>query len=67
MKRYTVVVSRSFEIDIDAENAASASKLAELFLGYSDESTADDQLENNFKILSIDMLENDAIEVRRTG
>jgi pantothenate kinase len=63
MGRYNVVVSRSFAVEIDAENSVVASRLVETFLGFKDEATETEQKENNFKIHSIEMLENDVIEI----
>jgi len=63
MKSYNVVVSRSFAVRIDAENPVAASRLAETFIGFNNEATEAEQTKNHFKIHSIEMLENDAIEI----
>ncbi|MGB8214391.1 MAG: hypothetical protein WCE68_12615 [Anaerolineales bacterium] len=63
MKRYTVVVIRSFAVTLDAESPSAASQAAEAFLGYHNAATQAEQMENHFKIQSIDMLENDVVEI----
>jgi len=63
MGRYNVVVSRSYIVMIDAENPVAASRLAETFLGFNNEATEAEQTMNHFKIHSIEMLENDVIEI----
>ena len=63
MKRYSVVLNRSFTVIVDAENPEKASRIVESFIGYDDDATDEDRIQNKFNILAIDMLENDAIEV----
>ena len=63
MSLYKVTIQRSFDVEIQTDNQYKASQLAELFLGYCDESGEQDRIKNNFSILSIEMLENSVIEV----
>jgi hypothetical protein len=67
MPLYKVTIQRSFEVEIQTDNQDKASKLAELFLGYSDESSEQDRVKNNFSIQSIEMLENNVIETIETS
>jgi hypothetical protein len=64
MNTYHVVLSRSFLVTINANSADSASKLAEFFLGFQDESSVLDRNENDFSIQSIEMLENNVVDVK---
>jgi len=67
MPLYKVTIQRSFDIEIRTDNRNKASQLAELFLGYHDESDEQDRINNNFSIQSIEMLENNVIEVVETA
>ena len=62
MPLYKVTIQRSFDVEIQADNQNKASQLVELFLGYSDESSQQDRIENDFSIHSVKMLENNVIE-----
>ncbi len=62
MPLYKVTIQRSFDVEIQADNQNKASQLVELFLGYSDESSQQDRIENDFSIRSVEMLENNVIE-----
>jgi hypothetical protein len=63
MPLYKVTIQRSFDVEIEADNQSKASRLVELFLGYIDESNQQDRIENDFSIHSVEMLENNIIEV----
>jgi hypothetical protein len=63
MPLYKVTIQRSFDVEIQADDRRNASQLAELFLGYYDESSEQDRIKNNFSIQSIEKLENNVIEV----
>jgi len=67
MPLYKVTVQRSFDIEIQADDRNKASQLAELFLGYRDESDEQDRIKDGFSIQSIEMLENDVIEILETA
>jgi hypothetical protein len=64
MKTYKVILSRAFNVTIEAENASDAGHLADFFLGYHDEASELDKSKNMFSITSVDMIENDIIEVK---
>ena len=63
MPTYNVIISRSFSVEIEADDSNTASKSAEFFLGYSDTSNENDRATNRFKINSIDLLENNPINI----
>jgi len=63
MSLYKVTIQRSFDVEIQTDNQYKASQLAELFLGYYDESGEQDRIKNNFSIRSIEMLENNVIDI----
>lgn len=63
MPTYKVTVQRSFDVEIQTDTQYQASQLAKLFLGYYDESSEQERVENNFIIRSIEMLENNLVEV----
>lgn len=67
MALYKVTIQRSFNVEIEADNQDKASQLVELFLGYYDEANEQDRTQNNFSIQSIEMLENNVLEVIRTS
>ena len=66
MPLYKVTIQRSFDVEIQADNQRMASQLTEWFLGYGDESGEQDRIKNNFSIQSIEMLENNVIEIVKT-
>ncbi|NQU06723.1 MAG: hypothetical protein HQ568_11565 [Calditrichaeota bacterium] len=67
MKTYRVTLTRSYFVEVKAENEEMARGVSEFFMGHiADESTAKDQDEYNFSFGEIEMVENevfDAIEV----
>lgn len=63
MPLFKVTIQRSFDVEIQTDNQYKASQLTELFLGYCDESDEQDRIKNNFSIQSIEMLENNVIEI----
>lgn len=67
MPLYKVTIQRSFDIEIQADDQNKASQLAEFFLGYHDESDEQDRIKDGFSIRSIEMLENDVIEILETA
>lgn len=67
MPLYKVTIQRSFDVEIQTDDQNKASQLAELFLGYCDESDDQDRIKNNFLIHSLEMLENNVIEVVETA
>ena len=67
MPLYKVTIQRSFDVEIQTDDQNNASQLAELFLGYYDESDDQDRIKNNFFIQSIEMLENNVVEVVETA
>ena len=67
MSLFKVTIQRSFDIEIQADDRNKASQLAKLFLGYRDESDEQDRIKDNFSIRSIEMLENDVIEILETA
>jgi hypothetical protein len=67
MPLYKVTIQRSFDVEIQTDDQNKASQLAELFLGYCDESDDQDRIKNNFVIHSLEMLENNVIEVVETA
>jgi len=64
---FKVTIQRSFDVEIQTDDQNKASQLAELFLGYCDESDDQDRIKNIFFIQSIEMLENNVIAVVETA
>ena len=62
---FEVTVARSFVVTIEAANREKACRLAELYLGYKDDSTARDRAQHHFAIQGIDLRVNDALEANR--
>ena len=67
MSLFKVTIQRSFDVEIQTDDQNNASQLAELFLGYYDESDDQDRIKNIFFIQSIEMLENNVIAVVETA
>jgi len=63
MATYQVGLSRIYIIEIDARTEFDAARLAECYLGLHDSSNESDREEHDFKIRTIDMVENEAFEV----
>lgn len=63
MPTFDVSLGRSFIVTIDAKSSEQAARLAELYIGYMDESNAKDRKRFRFQIQQIEMTYNDAIEV----
>lgn len=66
MTQYETTLTRSFIVTIEANNETDAKRLAELFVGYQDDSTDDDRGHFNFEIKEIKMVLNEAIESEET-
>ena len=64
MSTFDVSLARSFIVIIEAESDEHAARLAELYVGYMEESNEVDRKQFQFQIQEIEMTENDAIEVR---
>ena len=67
MPLYKVTIQRSFDVEIQTDDQYKATQLAELFLGYFDESSEQDRIKNKFSIQLIEMLENNIINVVETS
>ena len=67
MPLYKVTIQRSFDVEIKTDTEYKASQLAALFLGYSDESSEQDRTKNNFSFQSVEMLENNVVDVVETA
>ena len=65
MPLYRVTLQRTFEVEIDAQNENIASQLVGLYLGYCDDADDNDKVKNRFVIHSINMLENEVIEITK--
>ena len=64
MKQYRVSLNRAYFVSITAEDRASASQLAEFYIGNGrDESSKEDQVKHNFSIGDIELVINEAMEV----
>ncbi len=63
MPRFKVILSHAYAVQIQAQNAEDAKRLAEYFIYYSDQSTSKDHEELNFMVEKVELLLNDAIEV----
>jgi hypothetical protein len=62
MKKFTVALTKSYEIEVEANNVEDAKKLTELFTGdITDISTEEDRKKYNFKINNIECTYNDAL------
>ena len=64
MPSYEILINRAFLVVVEAETREKASTVAEYYLGYSDLSDKQERKRNNFKIIEIEMTENNAIESR---
>lgn len=62
MPQFNVTLARSFSVLINAKNESQAKRLAELFLGYHDESTLAYQRQFRFQIAEIEMTLNEAVD-----
>jgi hypothetical protein len=62
MPVYRCTLVRSFAVEVQAQSAKEAKDFTEYFMGYCDDSTAEDRIKYNFEIQRIKMLQNDAIE-----
>lgn len=63
MKTFQVLLTRSYIVDIEAENSKEACECAEFFIGDPrDASTEDHRKQYNFRIHDIEMTMNEAIE-----
>lgn len=62
MPQYKTTLTRSFLVTIDASNETDAKRLAELFIGYRDDSTVADRNRFGFGIEQIEMTLNEAID-----
>ena len=65
MHTFDVSLLRSFIIRIRANSAEESARLAEFYLGYSDESSEIECCKLRFEIEEIEMTQNDALEVVR--
>ncbi|MBI5054437.1 MAG: hypothetical protein HZC38_15750 [Chloroflexi bacterium] len=63
MPTFNVSLVRSFIVTIDAKSSEQAARLAELYLGYMDESNVSDRKKLKFQIQEIEMTQNDAVEI----
>ena len=63
MAEYMVTLTRSFAVTIEADTPEAARELAGLYVGYGDDSTADDRQRFSFAIRELEMTMNEAIEV----
>jgi hypothetical protein len=64
MPHYRVLLTRSYQVDIAAEDEEQALRLSELYLGdCPDLSTPQDREERHFSIQGVEMAWNEAIEV----
>jgi len=63
MPLYRTTLARSFLVTIDASDESTAKRLAELFVGYRDDSTALDRSQFGFEIKEIELTMNEAIGV----
>lgn len=65
MKTYKVLLHRDYIVNIDANNEEEAKQLAEYFIGGAkDDSMEKEREHHNFRINEIEMVTNDAFEVR---
>ena len=64
MSSYRVTLVRSFAVTIQADNPEDAKRLAEFYVGYSDNSEPWDRQRFGFLIDDIDMTQNDSIEAQ---
>ena len=65
MKTYKVLLHRDYIVNIDADNEDDAKSLAEFFIaGEKDASNEKDREQHNFRINEIEMVTNDAFEVK---
>ncbi len=62
MPLYHTVLTRSFDVIIDAEDENEAARLAEFFVGFADHSNISDREKFKFEIKSIELTENDVLE-----
>lgn len=63
MPLYRISLARSFMITVRSANPTLAQRIAELYLGYNDDSTPADRERFNFSITDIEMTLNEAVEV----
>lgn len=63
MPLYRAIIVRSYAVTIECETEEKAARLSEFFIGHSDLSTIGDREQQRFDIKSIELLENDAIEI----
>ena len=65
MKTYKVLLHRDYVVNIDAKNEEKAKSLAEFFIaGEMDASTEKEKEQHSFRINEIEMVTNDAFEVK---
>ncbi|MCC6499738.1 MAG: hypothetical protein IT313_05660 [Anaerolineales bacterium] len=65
MPLFEVTLSRSFIVQIQAQNAEDAVRLTEGFVGSADSSNEEDRKEHQFELRDIELVDNDAIKVNR--